>query len=103
MTPQELNAFYREVDLVERTMLQADVAPQYAAAALDAGRMLDDGGDDIVRVLARVAFRFANRELLARHRRTARAIRTAPRRRGPDLQAAADAGFDTWDDYHGER
>ncbi len=81
MTQGEIGAFYRTLDVAERIGLQAENAVAYMASALDAGAHVADA-DDVVRVLARVAFRLAQRELYARDRATAGVrFRTASERR----------------------
>ncbi len=67
MTAGEITAFYRTLDTAERIGLQAENAVAYMASALDAGLNVDDA-DDVVRVLARVAFRLALRELRSTQR-----------------------------------
>ncbi len=70
MTPNELTAFYRELDRTERDprrLSDAGQAEYFAQDAIASGLKVDDACD-AVRVLARLAFRFALRELRQRER-----------------------------------
>ncbi len=96
MTRSELDSFYRALQSAERESgTDAEKAAYYADLALEEER------DDIVRVAARLAFRYAIEVYLARED-----VRTRPARRltrTERLQGLADRGVDTWEDYRGER